>query len=84
MSGSPRDVRLSILDAPGIYRTLRTSGDVLDVGKASSLHHRINSHFRHQHGLAEQTLETLSQARAISFEVTPSVLEAALLEADEI
>jgi DNA polymerase-3 subunit epsilon len=63
---------------------LRTSGDVLYVGKASSLHHRVNSHFRHQHGLAERTLEMLSQARAISFEVTASVLEAALREADEI
>ncbi|OFW11827.1 MAG: hypothetical protein A3H96_27270 [Acidobacteria bacterium RIFCSPLOWO2_02_FULL_67_36] len=80
----PRDVRLAIPDAPGIYRMLRTSGDVLYVGKASSLHHRVNSHFRHQHGLAERTLEMLSQARAISFEVTASVLEAALLEADEI
>ena len=80
----PRDVRLSIPDAPGIYRMLRTSGDVLYVGKASSLHRRVNSHFRHQHGLAERTLEMLSQARAISFEVTASALEAALLEADEI
>ena len=80
----PRDVRLSIPDAPGIYRILRSSGDVLYVGKAASLHHRVNSHFRHQHGLAERTLEMLSQARAISFEVTASALEAALLEADEI
>jgi DNA polymerase-3 subunit epsilon len=80
----PRDARLAIPHAPGIYRMLRTSGDVLYIGKASSLHHRVNSHFRHQHGLAERTLEMLSQARAISFEITPSVLEAALLEADEI
>jgi hypothetical protein len=32
----------------------------------------------------ERSLEMLSQARAISFEVTPSPLEAALLEPDEI
>ena len=31
----PRDVRLSLPDAPGIYRMLRTSGDVLYVGKAA-------------------------------------------------
>jgi DNA polymerase-3 subunit epsilon len=80
----PRDLRLSVPDAPGVYRMLRTSGDVLYVGKAVSLHHRVNSHFRHQRGLAERTLEMLSQARAISFEVTGSALEAALLEADEI
>ena len=80
----PRDVRLSLPDAPGIYRMLRTSGDVLYVGKAASLHHRVNSYFRKQHGMPERTLEMLSQARGISFSQTPSALEAALLETDEI
>jgi DNA polymerase-3 subunit epsilon len=80
----PRDVRLSAPDAPGLYRFLRTSGDVLYVGKASSLHHRVNSYFQKQHGVSERMLEMLSQVRAASFEVTPSTLEAALLEPDEI
>jgi DNA polymerase III subunit epsilon len=80
----PRDVRLSLPDAPGVYRMLRNSGDVLYVGKASSLHHRVNSYFRKQYGVPERMLEMLSQARAISFEVTSSALEAALLEPDEI
>jgi DNA polymerase-3 subunit epsilon len=80
----PRDVRLSLPHAPGIYRMLRTDGSVLYVGKAASLHHRVNSHFRKQHGVPERLLEMLSQARAISFDVTPSPLEAALLEPDEI
>jgi DNA polymerase-3 subunit epsilon len=80
----PRDVRLSLPEAPGIYRMLRTGGDVLYVGKAVSLRHRVNSHFRKQNGLHERTLEMLSQARGISFDVTASALEAALLEADEI
>jgi DNA polymerase-3 subunit epsilon len=80
----PRDLRLSLPDAPGLYRLLRTSGDVLYVGKAASLRHRVNSHFRQQRGVHERTLEMLSQARALSYEVTPSALEAALLEPDEI
>jgi DNA polymerase III subunit epsilon len=80
----PRASRLSLPDAPGVYRMLRTSGDVLYVGKARSLRRRVNSYFRHQHGVPERTLEMLSQARDISFEVTPSALEAALVEADEI
>jgi DNA polymerase-3 subunit epsilon len=80
----PRETRLSLPKSPGIYRMLRTSGDVLYVGKASSLHDRVNSHFRKQHGMDERTLEMLSQARAISFEVTTTPLEAALLETDEI
>jgi excinuclease UvrABC nuclease subunit len=71
-------------DAPGIYRMLRTNGDVLYVGKAASLRHRVNSYFRKQHGVPERTLEMLSQARGISFDVTPSALEAALIEPDEI
>jgi DNA polymerase III subunit epsilon len=77
-------VRLSLPQAPGVYRMLRTSGDVLYVGKAASLRHRVNSYFRKQTGIAERTLEMLSQARGISFEVTPSALEAALIEPDEI
>jgi hypothetical protein len=36
----PREARLALPDSPGVYRMLRTSGDVLYVGKASSLHHR--------------------------------------------
>lgn len=80
----PREVRLSLPDAPGIYRMLRTDGSVLYVGKAASLHHRVNSYFRKQHGVHERSLEMLSQARAISFDVTPTPLEAALLEPDEI
>jgi DNA polymerase-3 subunit epsilon len=80
----PRETRLSLPKSPGVYRMLRTSGDVLYVGKASSLHDRVNSHFRKQHGVDERTLEMLSQARAISFDVTPTPLEAALLETDEI
>jgi len=80
----PRDVRLSLPHAPGIYRILRTDGSVLYVGKAASLHHRVNSYFRKQNGVPERLLEMLSQARAISFDVTPSPLEAALLEPDEI
>jgi DNA polymerase-3 subunit epsilon len=80
----PRDVRLSLPDAPGIYRMLRTSGDVLYVGKAASLRHRVNSYFRKQNGMPERTLEMLSQARRISYDETPSALEAALFETDEI
>ena len=80
----PRNVRLALPDAPGVYRMLRTSGDVLYVGKAASLRHRVNSYFRKQRGVHERTLEMLSQARGLSFHVAPSALEAALLEPDEI
>jgi DNA polymerase-3 subunit epsilon len=80
----PRAQRLALPDVPGVYRLLRSSGDVVYIGKASSLHHRVNSYFRRKHGVPERMLEMLSQVRAISFEVTPSALEAALIESDEI
>jgi DNA polymerase-3 subunit epsilon len=80
----PRSVRLALPDGPGIYRMLRTTGDVLYVGKAASLHGRVNSYFRHQRGIPERMLEMLTQARDISFEATPTALEAALVESDEI
>jgi DNA polymerase-3 subunit epsilon len=80
----PREIRLSLPDGPGVYRLLRSNGDILYIGKAASLHDRVNSHFRKQHGIHERTLEMLSQARAIAFEATATPLEAALLEADEI
>lgn len=80
----PRDVRLSLPHAPGIYRMLRTDGSVLYVGKAASLHHRVNSYFRKQRGVPERSLEMLSQARGLSVDVMPSALDAALFEPDEI
>ena len=61
---------------------LRTDGGVLHVGKAASLHHRVNSYLeaeRRARAVARDALQT----RAISFDVSPSPLEA-LLEPDEI
>lgn len=80
----PRELRLALPDRPGIYRMLRTSGDVLYVGKAASLRKRVNSYFRKNKGVEERSLEMLSQARGLSFEIAESPLEAALLEPDEI
>ena len=80
----PRDVRLGLPDRPGVYRMLRTSGDVLYVGKAASLRTRVNSYFQKQTGIPERMLEMLSQARGISYVEAATPLEAALLESDEI
>ncbi len=57
---------------------------MLYVGKASSLRNRVNSHFRHQRGVPERMLEMLSQARGVTFDLTQTALEAALVEPDEI
>jgi DNA polymerase-3 subunit epsilon len=79
----PRERRLSLPDAPGVYCFLRTNGDVLYVGKATSLRKRVSSHFTSGRP-GERALEMLTQAHEVAATVTASALEAALLESDEI
>lgn len=79
-----RKKRLALPDRPGIYRMLRSNGDVLYVGKATSLKKRVNSYFTKRRGLNERTMEMLSQARDLAVTVTETTLEAALLETDLI
>jgi DNA polymerase-3 subunit epsilon len=76
--------RKSLPDGPGVYRFLRRNGDVLYVGKATSLKKRIAGHFKSSGPTTERGLELLTQVHDIHHERTESVLEAALLEADEI
>jgi DNA polymerase-3 subunit epsilon len=69
---------------PGVYRMLRSNGDVLYIGKAKSLKPRVKSYFRKGSRHPEHILEMLSQAKRLDLTITESVLEAALLESDEI
>jgi DNA polymerase-3 subunit epsilon len=80
----PPERRRALPDRPGVYRFLRRNGDVLYVGKATNLKRRVASHFTRGAGTTERALEMLTQVHDI--EVTPAdtILEAALLETDEI
>jgi DNA polymerase-3 subunit epsilon len=78
------EIRLNLPDKPGIYRMLRSNGDLLYIGKAASLKQRVNSYFRQKGAHAEHTLEMLSQAADLEVTCTGSALEAAMLESDEI
>jgi DNA polymerase-3 subunit epsilon len=78
------DIRLHLPDKPGIYRMRRSNGDLLYIGKATSLKQRVNSYFRQKGSHAEHTLEMLSQAANLDVTRTGSALEAAVLESDEI
>jgi DNA polymerase-3 subunit epsilon len=80
------DLRRKLPKEPGIYRMLRSNGDLLYIGKATSLKHRVNSYFhkKKQGAQARNTLEMLTQASHLEVVVTGSALEAALLENDEI
>ena len=79
----PREKRLRIPESPGVYRMLRSNGDVLYIGKASSLKKRINSYF-HKRRHSETTLEMLTQAVGLEVTQTGTALEAALCESDAI
>jgi DNA polymerase-3 subunit epsilon len=73
----------SLPDRPGVYRFLRRNGDLLYVGKATSLKKRVTSHFI---GRSDKLLapEMLTQVSDIAVTETASALEAALLENDTI
>ncbi|NUN06031.1 MAG: GIY-YIG nuclease family protein [Bdellovibrio sp.] len=80
----PKEKRLSLPKEPGIYRMLSRWGEVLYVGKATSLHDRVNSYFRGQKNRDTRKLEMLTQVWDLHVTVVASPLEAALLETDEI
>ena len=80
---APQSYR-ALPDQPGVYRFLRSNGDVLYVGKAASLKKRVASHFTKQRGATERALEMLTQVSDVAFTVTSTALEAALLETETI
>jgi DNA polymerase-3 subunit epsilon len=76
--------RRALPDAPGVYRFVRPNGDVVYVGKAVSLRRRVAGHFKSRGPATERSLELLSQVSDVAHTETSSLLEAALLETDEI
>jgi DNA polymerase III epsilon subunit-like protein len=80
----PADRRRALPDRPGVYRFLRRSGDVLYVGKAASLRKRVAGHFTGRGAAGERGLELLTQVSDVVPTETASLVEAALLETDEI
>lgn len=78
------ELRRALPDRAGVYRFLRCNGDVIYVGKAVSLKKRVASHFKSSGPATERALELLTQVHSIEPTETASLLEAALLECDEI
>lgn len=79
-----REARLALPEQPGVYRMLSRHGEVLYVGKATSLKQRVNSYFRGRRKIAEKVLELITQVWSLDVTPLPSALDAALLECDEI
>lgn len=79
----PRSRCRELPDEPGVYRFLRSNGDVLYVGKASRLQRRVASHFGARPS-REHSIEMLTQVSDVHVTLTPTALEAALLENETI
>jgi len=67
---------------PGVYLMKNATGDIIYVGKATSLRNRVASYFARPH---ERRLENLVQEiDDIKYQTTPTVIEALVLEANLI
>jgi len=79
-----RQARLQAPDAPGVYRMRASSGELLYVGKATSLRRRVNSYFTRKWTGDGRKQQMLTMAATVEWTVTQSVVEAAILESDQI
>src|SRR3989338_3756131 len=69
-------------DSPGVYFYYDADGALLYVGKATSLKKRVGSYFaKQQEGRLEELVSRIAQ---IEYQETPTVIEALVLEANEI
>jgi len=67
--------------APGVYLMRNERGDLLYVGKARRLRERVASYFNGGMTINAKTADLVSHVHAIDTRLTPSALDAALLEA---
>ena len=66
--------------SPGVYLLRDAGGNILYVGKAANLHHRVRSYFRAGQKLSPKLLKLVTRVADIDFYVTSSEQEALILE----
>lgn len=69
-------------DEPGVYFHKDARGKILYIGKATSLKNRVSTYFNKAHD--NRISELVSKIRKIDYIVTPTVIEALVLEANQI
>lgn len=79
-----RQSRLALPKAPGVYEMFSSTGQLLYVGKATSLRARVNSYFTQRRSKRSRLHELMTQVADVKVTPTDSPLEAALLENDRI
>ena len=70
----------SIPETPGSYQFLDANGQVLYVGKAKNLRHRVNSYFGKKSNIAPRTIQMLNEAAQVEWIQVNNELESLLLE----
>lgn len=77
---------LNFPDKPGVYTFKDSKGRILYIGKATSLRDRVRSYFGNDLVLerGKRLVDMVTLAKTVSYEVTDSVLEALILEANLI
>jgi excinuclease UvrABC nuclease subunit len=84
MTFTPKATSLARLpDSPGVYFFYKASGELLYVGKATSLKHRVRSYFSESRG-SRPIEQFASDIARIEITQTDSVLEAMIAEANAI
>jgi DNA polymerase-3 subunit epsilon len=76
--------RAKLADKPGVYRMFDRAGNILYVGKATSLKSRVNSYFRGRAGKDAKRMEMLTRVHDLQLTECDTPLEAAIMESDEI
>ena len=75
--------KLNLPDKPGVYKFLDTKGQILYIGKATSLKDRVRSYFSNDllHTRGKHIVDMVTLAKTIKHVNTDSALEALILEA---
>lgn len=73
-----KDTIKSFPESPGVYLMKNIKGEIIYIGKATSLKHRVSSYF--QKDLPHKTQRQMSEVSSIDFQETDSTVEAILLE----
>lgn len=77
---------LRLPDKPGVYEFVGAKGEILYVGKATSLRDRVRSYFANDllNARGKHIVDMVATAKTVRHIVTDSVLEALILEASMI
>jgi len=67
-------------DSPGVYLLKDAAGNILYVGKAANLHHRVRSYFGARQKLTPKLQRMVARVSELDFFVTSSEQEALILE----